>query len=192
MSNPPFPIFNPTASFKAASTVFSNAGVSHFALIGKLAMWVYLDDISQHQFTSDVDFAVRLQDAEKLEAAIIKEGLAYEPLAIGGLSIRTGKINLDLMAPQSQEYQTLFAEAIESATRQISVEDVRIPVVSLEHLVALKMVSGEPKQDRDLKILVGLKSLDYAKAKNIVTQHLGSTGVERLDKFAQEVGDKLK
>ena len=42
-----------------------------------------------------------------------------------------------------------------------------IPVVSLEYLVAMKAVSGEPKDDKDLQLLLNQEKLDYEKAKEI-------------------------
>lgn len=58
-----FQIFDPNPSLKFAVKLFRDANISMFALIGKLAMWVYMEDESQHEFTKDVDFALLLKDS---------------------------------------------------------------------------------------------------------------------------------
>ena len=52
----------------------------------------------------------------------------------------------------------------------------------------MKIVSGEPKDDKDLKTLLALKEVNYEKARSIVEKYLGSIIAERLDVFAREVG----
>jgi len=48
----------------------------------------------------------------------------------------------------------------------------------------MKMVSGEPKDDNDLKKLLCLENVNYKKFRSIVEKYLGPITTERLDVFA--------
>ncbi len=63
-----------------------------------------------------------------------------------------------------------------------------MPVVPVQYLVAMKMVSGEPKDDRDAKRLLEHVKLNYAATRRIVRKHLGPATADRLDVFAREAG----
>ncbi len=186
--NKEFQIFDPNPSIRFALEFFLKAGISRFALIGKLAMWIYLEDESQHEYTRDVDFAVFFREIIKIEDEASKQGLNYEQLHIGGISIREKGLNIDFIDRRLHGVDQLFTEAIENASGEVYVDGNPIPVVSLEHLIAMKIVSGEPKDDKDLKTLLALKEVNYEKARSIVEKYLGSIIAERLDVFAREVG----
>lgn len=186
--NKEFQIFDPNPSIRFALEFFLKAGISRFALIGKLAMWIYLEDESQHEYTRDVDFAVFFREIIKIEDEASKQGLNYEQLHIGGIGIREKGLNIDFIDRRLHGVDQLFTEAIENASGEVYVDGNPIPVVSLEHLIAMKIVSGEPKDDKDLKTLLALKEVNYEKARSIVEKYLGSIIAERLDVFAREVG----
>lgn len=186
--NKEFQIFDPNPSIRFALEFFLKAGISRFALIGKLAMWIYLEDESQHEYTRDVDFAVFFREIIKIEDEASKQGLNYEQLHIGGISIREKGLNIDFIDRRLHGVDQLFTEAIENASGEVYVDGNPIPVVSLEHLIAMKIVSGEPKDDKDLKTLLALKEVNYERARSIVEKYLGSIIAERLDVFAREVG----
>jgi predicted nucleotidyltransferase len=186
--NKEFQIFDPNPSIRFALEFFLTAGISRFALIGKLAMWIYLEDESQHEYTRDVDFAVFFREIIKIEDEASKQGLNYEQLHIGGIGIREKGLNIDFIDWRLHGVDQLFTEAIENASGEVYVDGDPIPVVSLEHLIAMKIVSGEPKDDKDLKTLLALKEVNYEKARSIVEKYLGSIIAERLDVFAREVG----
>jgi predicted nucleotidyltransferase len=186
--NKEFQIFDPNPSIRFALEFFLKAGISRFALIGKLAMWIYLEDESQHEYTRDVDFAVFFREIIKIEDEASKQGLNYEQLHIGGIGIREKGLNIDFIDWRLHGVDQLFTEAIENASGEVYVDGDPIPVVSLEHLIAMKIVSGEPKDDKDLKTLLALKEVNYEKARSIVEKYLGSIIAERLDVFAREVG----
>jgi hypothetical protein len=42
------------------------------------------------------------------------------------------------------------------------VQELAVPLVSLQHLLAMKMVSGEPKDGADVRRILRLEQLDYA------------------------------
>ena len=183
-----FQTFDPNPSLRFALRLFLKAGITEFALIGKLAMWAYLEDESQHEFTKDVDFAVFLNESYKIEQQASAQKLNYNHLHIGGIGIREKGINIDCIDRRLHGIDRLFSEAIENASGEVYVDENKIPVVALEHLIAMKMVSGEPKDDNDLKKLLCLENVNYKKARNIVDKYLGPITAERLDVFAREVG----
>jgi len=183
-----FRTFDPNPSLIYALQLLEEAGISIFALIGKLAMWVHLEDESQHQYTKDVDFAISLEDSTKLENVISEKGIRFKYLQIGGISIREQGINIDFIDRRLHGVQSLFAEAISNSPSEVVVDQYKIPVVSLEYLIAMKIVSGEPKDDSDLKLLLSLQNVNYKKAREIVEKHLGAITAERLDVFARDAG----
>lgn len=185
--NKQFQTFDPNPSLKFALELLGEAKISKFALIGKLAMWVHLEDESQHQYTKDVDFAILLHDVNKIEQVINKRKLKFQHLQIGGIGLREKGINIDFIDRRLHGVNLLFHEAIENPSTEVFVDENSIPVVSLEYLVAMKAVSGEPKDDYDLKLLLIQEKLDYQKAKKLVVQFLGPITGERLDVFAREV-----
>lgn len=52
----------------------------------------------------------------------------------------------------------------------------------------MKFVSGEPKDDQDIKSLLMVEGLDYDNLRTLVKKHLGTGTSNRLDVFAREVG----
>lgn len=61
-------------------------------------------------------------------------------------------------------------------------------LVSLEFLLAMKLVSGEPKDEIDARRILQREELRYDLAREIVERHLGAAGANRLDALAREVG----
>ena len=146
-----------------------------------MATWFYLDS-DLHQFTKDVDFAVPLTEIQSIEQEIISRKLNYSYLSIGGLGIREQKdIKIDFIDRRLRQTNLLFAEAIEEARSKVIVGVQEVPIVSLEHLIAMKMVSGEPKDDKDVKDLLKAQTLDYDRTKAIVEEYLGGYVADRLD-----------
>ncbi len=77
------PSFDPNPSLKAAHDLLQEIGIENFALIGRVATWVFLPTDRQ-QFTKDVDLAVLTGDLTKIEEALKQKGLKTYPLPIGG------------------------------------------------------------------------------------------------------------
>ena len=180
------PSFDPNESLEVALEILKVAA-SHFALIGRVATWVYLES-DLHQFTKDVDIAVYFHEIAAIEQEIQRRELNYHPLQIGGIGIRDAQVNIDFIDRHELGIDRLYREAIEQSRTQIQVSHQTVPVVRLEHLIAMKMVSGEPKDDQDVKALLGVKDLHYTQCREIVERFLGSIVATRLDVFAREVG----
>ncbi|MDM8523744.1 nucleotidyl transferase AbiEii/AbiGii toxin family protein [Desulfococcaceae bacterium HSG8] len=188
IKNKQFKTFDPNPSLKYALQLLNEANISKFSLIGKLAMWVHLEDESQHQYTKDVDFAILLNDISKLEEVVSKKCKSFRYLQIGGIGIREEGISIDFIDRRLHGVQYLFSDAIANSSVKVTVDQYNIPVVSPEYLIAMKIVSGEPKDDNDLKMLLTLKNFSYEKTRAIVKKHLGPITAERLDVFARDAG----
>lgn len=136
-------------------------------LIGGAALQLF----GSPRLTKDVDFA-----ADELVKGIEILG----PLDFGGVTAKTPSgVPVDLVV-RDDKYRRLYDAAIDHA---ICVEDVPIPVVPPEFMVALKMVAGRPKDDVDLEFLLLDSGVDYKKARAIVEEFLGLYAADDLDRL---------
>ncbi len=181
------PSFDPNPSLKTALGILQNAGVKDFALIGRVATWLYLP-ADRHQFTKDVDLAVLTTDSGKIESALKRKGFKVYQLPIGGVAVRESDFAVDFIDRRLDNFDPLFREAILNAERNVEVLGEIIPVVRLNYLIALKLVSGEPKDDLDAKLLLKVKGINYDDLRQLISKYLGRGTANRLDVFAQEVG----
>jgi hypothetical protein len=114
--------------------------------------------------------AVPAECIAAVEAELRRRGLKYHNLSIGGVGVRDGERKIDFI-DRRLYHATLFQEAIEAAARDrrvVSVGRVKLPLVSAEYLVAMKMVSGESKDDRDAKrLLEHVKLIDDSCARAV-------------------------
>ena len=63
-----------------------------------------------------------------------------------------------------------------------------VSLVSLEFLLAMKLVSGEPKDEIDTRRILQREELRYEMARDIIERHLGAASANRLDALARETG----
>lgn len=184
------PAFDPNPSAEFARALLRAEEIP-FALIGRVAMWTLLPE-DQHEFTKDVDFAVPRRCREPLRAALIRKGLAPRDLPIGGLAVRTDQLRIDFIDRSEGGLDRLFEEAIhEAATRggQAPIGGHEVPVVSPEHLVAMKVVAAERRDQGDaVRLLKALPDLDLRRARAIVATHGGPGSANLLDTLAREAG----
>jgi hypothetical protein len=114
------------------------------------------------------------------------------PLRIGGVGVRDSKQGLSIdFIDRRFHFGPLFQEAIREANasgRKARVGGRDISLVSLEFLLAMKLVSGEPKDDIDARRILQREELRYAVARQIVETHLGAASANRLDAMARETG----
>ncbi len=179
--------FDPFPSVHAASAVLSAAG-TRFALIGGLALEAW----GIQRATKDADFAVPVGSAEMAADQLAAKTAQIHPLRIGGVAVRDETRNLRIdFIDRRVHLAGLFRHAIEEASasgRVTIVRDLEVPLVSLEHLLAMKMASGEPKDDADVRRILRLEILDYGKARALVDEHLGFATANRLDTMARDAG----
>jgi hypothetical protein len=152
-------------------------------------MWAYLP-AGQQEFTKDLDLAVPSELLGAVESELRRRKLPHRQLSIGGIGVRQGNLKLDFI-DRRLHCAALFRDAVQAANRagrHLAVGRTKLPLVPVEYLVAMKMVSGEPKDDRDVKRLLEYAEMSYAVARGIVVRHLGPLTADRLDVFAREAG----
>ena len=181
------PSFDPNPSLKAALEFLQDSGVKKYALIGRVATWVFLP-ADRHQFTKDVDLAILTRDRTKIEDALKKKGLESRPLPIGGIAVREPDLMVDFIDRRLDGLNQLFSESIENARLDVEIFGEIVPVVSLPYLITMKLVSGESKDDLDAKSLLMVEGLQFDDLRLLVKRHLGTGTANRLDVFAREVG----
>jgi hypothetical protein len=183
------PAFDPNPSARFGHEVLSEIGAD-FALIGKVALWALLPP-REHELTKDVDFAVRREAIEPLRAALARRGVPARPLAIGGVAVRHGEIRVDFIDRREGGLASLFEEAITAAKDgpRADAGGATVPVAPAEYLVALKVVTGEDRDEADaVRILRALPGLDLTHTRDIVRRHGGPAGANRLDALARRAG----
>jgi hypothetical protein len=184
------PSFDPKPSARWAVEVLAEVGMP-YALIGKVAMWALLP-VEAQEFTKEVDFAVPRRAAEPLRAAIANRGFAARDLPIGGLAVRSEDLRVDFIDRREGGFDSLYEEAIAEAERSGPRADVggaSVPVVTAEHLLAMKVVAAEDRDQADaVRLLKALPGLDLGRARAIVLRHGGPVGANLLDALGRRAG----
>lgn len=189
----PLPTFDPQPSLEFGSKLLSELHVDH-ALIGKVAMWFWLENPADHEHTKDVDFAVPSGAipaiTQKLQSL---RDVTTSPLPIGGInaSDETHHIRTDFIDRSSDEWgdlHPLYRDAIDEALRS---EDRAsgAPVASPEHLVAMKLGAGTDKNERDaIRLLAKVEDLDVDHVRGLVRKFLGPAAIGRLEECIRRAG----
>ena len=177
------PVVDIPALVAKMARLLQEAGVTEFALIGGCAMRVY----GLERTTKDVDFVVKEQAHAALLASL--SGVV-QPLAIGGYSWSLPEGVVDLIN-RRRELRGLYEEALDTSYRigmTVMAQDVEVHVVSLEHLIAMKLAAGRSQDEADLVYLLKLPTLDYPKARGCAKKHLGFLAGTTLDRLARIAG----
>ena len=174
------PSFDPNPSLKAALDFLKETGIQNFALIARIATWVFLPTDRQ-QFTKDVDLVVLKKDSAKIEETLKQKGLKIHILPIGGVAVRESDLIVDFIDRRLDGLDLLFREAIENARKDVEIFGEIVPVVSLPYLITMKLVSGETKDDQDAKSLLMIEGIKYDDLRSLVKRHLGAGTANRLD-----------
>ena len=96
------PSFDPNPSLKAALDFLKETGIQNFALIARIATWVFLPTDRQ-QFTKDVDLVVLKKDSAKIEETLKQKGLKIHILPIGGVAVRESDLSFSSYANTGEE-----------------------------------------------------------------------------------------
>jgi hypothetical protein len=124
-----------------------------YAVIGAFALYGY----GYVRATKDIDFITRLQHQNKVIGFL--ENLGFETLHRSeGFSNHLhpiGAVRVDMMYVDGPTADQLFA----STTKQVLFNDVKVPVVAPEHLIALKLFAGRNNPARLFKELSDIKEL---------------------------------
>ena len=162
-------LFDPEASINFAERVFQEAGIG-LAVIGRFAIWGWVDDESQHSMTKDFDVAVARVDMPFLESWIEEQSLPVRHLSIGGLNVKHANsgVNIDFIDRSSKQWgdlSALYSEAIKEALDQGEVfqfGDVELPLVPPEHLVVMKIATLERDDELDASRLLESPTAEVA------------------------------
>jgi len=131
---------------------FRDHRIDH-AIIGAYALHGY----GYLRATADVDFILRLEYQE--EAVAFLEGLGFETThrssAFSNHLHPVGSNRVDLMYVEGPTADEIFA----STQLRLVFESMELPVVSPEHLVALKLFAAHGNPDRKLKELADIREI---------------------------------
>src|SRR3954465_8474735 len=142
---PPLPTSDPGPS-RQCGLEGPDPSKSRRALIGRVAMWYWLDDEADHEHTKDVDFAVPQASIPSILEALHQTDAAVSQLTIGGVNARISKqgVRTDFIDRSNEEWgnlQPLYLDAIRAAEAQDD-QFEGIPVAPPEYLVAMKPAAG--------------------------------------------------
>ncbi|MBN1945328.1 MAG: hypothetical protein JW797_06595 [Bradymonadales bacterium] len=142
------------------------------ALIGGYAMQFY----GSPRLTGDVDMA-----ADGMLGSLPPG----EPLSFGGFRTRSPNgVPVDLVL-RHDEFRPLYEEAIAQAR---TLPGAHAPVVTPEHLAAMKMVAGRNgKDDADLEFLIASGVVDLIEARKIIHRFLGPYAAREFDRTVELV-----
>jgi hypothetical protein len=142
------------------------------AVVGRVAMSVYGSD----RLASDVVVATADGD--------YPQGLVeVERLSSGGVVARTPGGRLVSLVMRDDEYEDLYAAAVDGARY----EGLFLGTVAPEYLLALQMAAARDEDVLDVKFLVGSGVVDLDAARQIVKDHLGEYAARKLDGMVAEV-----
>lgn len=189
------PAFNPEPSGKLVSEIFRELGVSG-ALIGRLAVWAWLPETEDHAFTKDLDIAVSGASLYDIRRFASGKPFKTADLPIGGINISSPEknINVDFIDRSSDDFgnfSALFEDAVaESAAsgRTVTIGDDAMPLVSAEHLIAMKMVAHTKKDEEDIARLLKRVDVDVATLRELTVRFLGPLGRSYLETLLASAG----
>jgi hypothetical protein len=163
-------------------------------VIGRVAIWAWIPDPGQHEYTKDVDVAIAREDERAVRAWFSDRGLRVSELSIGGINYREGEVRLDFIhrACEHGDFSGLFSAAVHAAIARGEMGDVGggilLPLVPPEYLVAMKILTMEPKDERDAGRLLMRAPLDLDLTREVVRKYLGPLGASRLEVILRQIG----
>jgi hypothetical protein len=138
--------------FKAVSEMFEHEKAD-YAVIGAFALYAY----GYVRATKDIDFVTRIQFQKKavhyLESLGFKTTYCSE--AFSNHVHPIGAMRVDLMYLEKNTADIIFGKT----EKRVLFEDLKIPVVSAEHLVAMKLFAAKHNERRRLKDLADIKEI---------------------------------
>lgn len=152
---------------QAVEAIAHNPNVERPALAGGLAMQFW----GSPRLTEDVDVIA------------LSCRLNGSPLSFGGERVVADNgVEVDVIV-RDDEWSDLYDDANSHAEEVL---DSPMPVVTPEHLVAIKMVAGRPKDGEDVRYLVLLEDFDLEACEGIVGEFLGPYAVKELRAIVEE------
>lgn len=191
--NGKLPVFDPNPSGRFVRRVLDETGVRGI-LIGRLAVWVWLSEEKNHAFTKDMDIAVTQEGLNRIRNWLNDQNIQYLGLEIGGISVdHAGQINVDFITRCCEfgDFSPLFEDAIHHATEHgetIEAGNGRLAVVSPEHLVAMKIGTGEKKDEDDAAALLRDADIHISNTRSIILRFLGPGSLSRFEVMLRNIG----
>ena len=138
--------------FKLLTQFFERENLD-YAVIGAFALYAY----GYTRATSDVDFITRIEYQKRIVEYL--ESLGFETLnQTEGFSTHLhpiGLVRIDLVYMGDETANIVF----ESTKKKLVLEHLELPVVSPEHLIALKLFAIQNDPDRKFKELADIKEI---------------------------------
>lgn len=146
-----------------------------------------------------MEIAVPRAGLRRIREWLDGQRVAAHVLPVGGLKIRDPEraicLNfVELTRPA--DLSGLMEDAVEAATRDghtLTTEDgVSLALVPVEHLVAIKLGTGEDEDRRDAIRLIRDVDVDVATIRRLAAKHLGVGGAIRFEVILREIGHPAK
>src|SRR3954464_5834718 len=188
----PLPTFDPVPSVQFGLEVLDRSK-SRRALIGRVAMWYWLDDEADHEHTKNVAFAVPQARIPSLLEALHQTDAEVSQLTIGGVNARISKqgVRTDFIDRANEEWgnlQPLYLGVMPAAEEHDDQLE-GIPVAPPELLVAMKLAAGTDKDERDaMRLIAKVRDLDVEATRDLVRKFLGPGLLGRLEECLRRAG----
>lgn len=163
--------------FKVLSEMFEQNNIE-YAVIGAFALYAY----GYVRATKDVDFVIRIEDQNKVIPYL--ESLGFETIhssdAFSNHRHPLGGVCVDIMYLEGTTADAIFRKT----ERKVLFEQITIPVVSAEHLIAMKLFAAKNNEHRRLKDLSDIMEIISSVNidKNIVKQYFNQFGLSEYYK----------
>ncbi len=188
--------FDPEPSGIFACKVLVETNVKGI-LIGRLAVWAWVEDPARQVYTKDLDIAISQKDQNVIVSHLAQKGFKVRELSIGGFNVTAEQDNVKVdfihrNSPDWGDLSRLFEEAIEKAyeSRQtVTLGEISLYLVPVEYLISMKMGTAEQKDEEDIKYLLEMvDDVDVHALRSIVDHHLGPLGKAKLENILRQVG----
>lgn len=155
--------------------------------------------------TSDVDIilpvVIGAVDGDSVERAAVDLGLTVRTKhGFGGLDLRTGTVRIDVLT-LDRDVPALIPDAVNEAmasNRRVTLFGHEVFVVSLGHLIAMKLVAERKKDVADIvelikaRLEVGEWKTERWQVNAVVKQHLGWYAARAVDELAEAARSELR
>lgn len=188
------PPFDLVRSLRFAQRILDELDIP-YVLIGRYAVWSWVSEETEHELTKDIDFAVKREDLPLIERKLEEETIKLRFLPIGGINVHypDEKINVDFIDRTSKKYGDLgllYSDAIDYSEEIIDIEGMDVPLISAEHLIAIKIASARRKDEDDVMRMMEYpeEEIDVSMIRDLLREYVGVAAMGRFEMILEEVG----